>query len=176
MKFFKKELWARINSDDENEREQANAEWDQNNAAYYEHLKQLRPRLPVNASRFFGKISLHDGTLLSISLGDAIDSTEEIPLRKRKTRIRMIVAFLDNPETYILQYSGIRQIFIDFPSATPLFYDLGDSFGYWGYDELTDAGDGFLRHEVLFDSGATIAIEFKHFKYNKKLKKKSNVK
>jgi hypothetical protein len=175
MKYFKKELWAASNSDDGNERKQAEAEWYRKFSEYEKQLEQIRLRLSASASKFFGKVSLHDGTLLSLSVGDALDSTEEIPIRRRKTQMRIIVTSIDNPGTYTLQYSGIRQAVVDFPSATPLFYDLGDSFGDWGYDELTDAGDGFFRHEVLFASGATIAIEFKHFKHKRIPKKKNSV-
>jgi hypothetical protein len=30
-----------------------------------------------------------------------------------------------------------------------------------GYHELSDAGDGFLRHEVLLSSGAVLLVEFR---------------
>ncbi len=175
MKYFKKEMWAAPNFGTDEEAEQADAEWKVNLAEYEKQLELLRPRLSVNASKFFGKIHLHDGTLLSFSVGDAIDSKEEIPLKKRKTKVRIVATSIDNNATYILNYSGLRHVNVDFPSDDPLFWELGDSFGDWGYDELTDAGDGFFRHEVLFASGATIAIEFRHFKYNRLPKKKSNV-
>src|SRR6266508_1038944 len=121
MKYFKKELWAALNSDDKDERSRADAEWDRNRAQYQAQFEQLKLRLSPAASRFFGKVSLHDGTLLSLSVGDALDSTEEIPLNKRKTRIRIRVTSIDNCATYTLNYSGIRQVIVDFPSATPLF-------------------------------------------------------
>jgi len=175
MKFFTKEMWAAPNFGTNEEAEQADLVWKQNIAEYEKQLEQLRPRLSANASKFFGKIFLHDGTLLSFSVGDALDSTEEIPIKKRKTRVSMVVTSIDNNATYILNYSGIRHVKVEFPSDKPLFWELGDSFGDWGYDELTDAGDGFLRHEVLFASGATIAIEFQHFKYNRQPKKKRSV-
>lgn len=175
MKYFKKELWAAPNFGTDEEAEQADAEWKLNLAEYQTQLELLRPRLSSNASKFFGKVWLHDGTLLSFTVGDAIDSTEEIPLKKRKTRVRMVVTSIDNNATYILSYTGIRHVNVDFPSDKPLFWELGDSFGDWGYDELTDAGDGFFRHEVLLASGATIAIEFRHFKHKRIPKKKSNV-
>jgi hypothetical protein len=38
-------------------------------------------------------------------------------------------------------------------------------FGAWGYDELTVAKEGSFRHEVLFASGSTLAIEFKNFSF-----------
>jgi hypothetical protein len=34
-------------------------------------------------------------------------------------------------------------------------------FGDWGYHELSDAGGGFLRHEVLFATGVILLFEFK---------------
>jgi hypothetical protein len=37
----------------------------------------------------------------------------------------------------------------------------GNGFEDWGYHELNDAGDGFLRHEILFSSGAVVLIEFR---------------
>jgi hypothetical protein len=57
----------------------------------------------------------------------------------------------------------LRQVLIDYPSQDPLFYSSGEGFGDWGYDELSDAGDGFLRHEILFATGSVIAFEFKEF-------------
>jgi len=175
MKYFKKEFWAAMNSDNKDEIAKADADWDRNLADYQKQLEQLRPRLSASASRFFSKVGLHDGTLLSFSLGDALDSTEEIPISRRKTRVRMKVTSGYNGATYTLNYSGIRHIIVDFPSKNPLFYELGGSFGSWGYDELTDAGDGFFRHEILFGSGATITIEFQWFKYERQPKRKSSV-
>lgn len=175
MKYLKKELWAAQQSDNKDERDRAWEEWNHNCADYLQQLETLKPSLSRPAQRFFGRVHLHDGTLLSLSVGDALDSIEEIPLNKRNTRVRIRVTSCDNGATYTLNYSGIRHVSVDFPSGSPLFYEIGDSFGDWGYDELTDGGDGFLRHEVLFASGATIAIEFRHFKYNKQPKKKSSV-
>jgi hypothetical protein len=55
----------------------------------------------------------------------------------------------------------LRRLAIDFPTDEPLFYREGAGFGDWGYHELTDAGDGCMRHEVLFSSGAVLLFEFK---------------
>src|ERR1700679_3397251 len=49
-----------------------------------------------------------------------------------------------------MAYGALRRVAIDYPSGSPLFYSPGEGFGDWGYHERTDAGDGFLRHEILF--------------------------
>lgn len=43
----------------------------------------------------------------------------------------------------------------------PLMDSAHRGFDDLGYHELTDAEHGFLRHEMLFASGAEICIEFK---------------
>jgi len=43
----------------------------------------------------------------------------------------------------------------------------GDHIGDWGYDEVTAVDENYLRHEVLFSTGTTILIEFKHFSYER---------
>ena len=53
----------------------------------------------------------------------------------------------------------MRRVLIDFPSDDPLFNRGAGGFDDLGYHELTDA-DGFLRHELLFSSGAILAFEF----------------
>jgi len=50
---------------------------------------------------------------------------------------------------------------LPYPSEDPLLFYSGDGFEDWGYHELSDAGDGFLRHEVLFSSGSVVLIEFR---------------
>jgi hypothetical protein len=59
-----------------------------------------------------------------------------------------------------LSYKTVRRILVDYPTEQPLFYREGNGFGDWGYHELTDAGSGFLRHEVLFRTGAVLLFEF----------------
>jgi hypothetical protein len=58
-------------------------------------------------------------------------------------------------------------VLFDFPSGEPLFHEEGGRIDDWGYDELTAAGKLYLRHEVLFSSGATALIEFQKFSYKR---------
>jgi hypothetical protein len=62
---------------------------------------------------------------------------------------------------WTLHYAHVRRVMVDFLFEAPLSYGPGGGFEDWGYHELTDAGDGFLRHEVLFSSGSTILVEFR---------------
>jgi len=145
---------------------------DRNVIEYAWQLKDIRVRLSANESKFFGNVSLHDGTLLSFSVGDALESTENGLIKKRQTKVKIIVKSAENGSIYTLNYSGIHRCSVDFPSATPLFYKPGDPFDDWGYDELTDAGNGLYQHEILFASGATISIIFQRFSYQIKLPQK----
>ena len=46
-----------------------------------------------------------------------------------------------------------------FPSEDPLFAPGTGGFDDLGYHKPTEANDGFLRHELLFRSGAILAFE-----------------
>ena len=73
----------------------------------------------------------------------------------------MVVLDGDDKFVWNLSYRGVRRFVIDYPSEDPMFYFEGQGFGDWGYHELTDAGDGYLRHEILFATGSTILLESK---------------
>jgi hypothetical protein len=77
--------------------------------------------------------------------------------------IKVKLTVLDANDRFIweLSYASLRRIVVDFPTGDPLFYRKGEGFGDWGYHELTDSGNGFLRHEVLFATGAVLLFEFK---------------
>lgn len=167
MKYFKKELWAAFNSEDDEEYFRAEEEWARNVEEYRIQLDGLLPRLSANAARFFSKVSLHDGTLLSFAVGDALGSTSKLPRMKRQTRVQMTVVSGNNGATYTLNYSGIFRCSVDFPGSPTVFYEKGDPFGDWGYDELTDAGDGLFQHDILFECGATVSIVFTKFRYQR---------
>jgi len=77
--------------------------------------------------------------------------------------VRVELVVLDAMDEFVwhLSYSVLRRVVVDYPGQETLFYQEGEGFGDWGYHELTDAGNGFLRHEVLFASGSTLAVEFR---------------
>ena len=151
----------------------ASKKWEKNFVAYYEQLEQIRPRLSVEAYEFFAKITnprLHGDTLLSFSVGDGINISPPdlftFEKHHRETSVTMRVLCHHEDEIYILNYKQIGRTVFDFPTTEPLFHADEYPIADWGYDELTVVDDEYLRHEILFSSGAIIAIDFKEFSYS----------
>jgi hypothetical protein len=132
--------------------------------------------LSQDAYSFFKGFDLHDGELFELRL---IDGSRPAPLsapaRPWKTvmsyPVNVRLAVLDATDQFLwhLSYSNVRRVVIDYPSDEKLFYQQGEGFGDWGYHELTDAGNCFLRHEVLFRSGSALIVEFKDFDITKRV-------
>lgn len=165
MKYFTPKLWADYNSSVRSVWKKADKQWGRNVKSYVRQLKKILPKLSRNARRFFGKVDLHDGELLLISMGDILTFLKKW-IKVRTNFIEIKVLHSESLELYILSYSGIRNYKIEYSSCSPI-YDERDPYilGDWGYDELTMTKDKWLKHEILFGSGATIILEFKHFSY-----------
>jgi hypothetical protein len=136
---------------------------------YREQLERLESRISHTAWKFFDKVILHDGTLLAMHVGDDVD--KHFPklrtkiVNKRRLSVRLEVLNYEETRLYTLNYSRVRRVVFDYPSADP-WYTSGagcSPIDDWFADELTAVDEQFLRHEVLFSSGATIGIEFRKF-------------
>jgi hypothetical protein len=84
-------------------------------------------------------------------------------VNRRKLRIRLFVlSDAVDQHCHILDYRDVKRIDVNFPGKVQLFpIGMNTNFGDWGYDELTSPKKGLFHHEILFSSGATIAIEFR---------------
>ncbi len=73
----------------------------------------------------------------------------------------MELRVLDSQEKWLwtINYSGVRRVVTQYERPSVPFGGFG--FEDWGYHELSDAGAGLLRHEVLFRSESTLLVEFK---------------
>ena len=163
MRYFKQELWLGANAPAKARASQDR--WMLNLESYRVQLKALQPRLTPGIYRFFTQTSLHDGRLVSLSVGDQVHG------RSGNSRWSEPFAVIDAVDAYqkrhhILNYRGIRRLAFDYPSNEPLFHMTCGPIGDWGYDELTAAEDNFLRHEILFSSGTTLLIEFQEIKHH----------
>ncbi len=169
MRYFKNELWAELNSVVTAKR--SHAQWGRNLKRYVAQLEMLKPRLSKSALRFFTKVSLHDATLIAFTVGDRVGrypkDYNSFIKNQLRTSVQIEALNYEQDKIYSLKYTGIRRVVFEHPSSSPLFYDRGGPIVDWGYDELTSAGKTYLRHEILFSSGATISIEFKHFSYKR---------
>lgn len=171
MKYFTKELWAGVNGRGKYKEREAHEIWDRNLEAYTRQLELVRPRLSEESYRFFANESLHDGRLLAFIAGDGIDHdihrSARFDINARNTSVRLKVLNAELNALYTLDYTEVRRVLFDFPSHRPLFHREGDHIADWGYDELTAPDEKYLRHEVLFSSGATILVEFKVFSWRR---------
>ncbi len=168
-------MWSDFSSNNVSVSDRAEKQWDRNMKAYWKYIAKILPKLPSQARKFFKKTSLHDGDILSISIGDLWKNTKAGLIRK--TNYAEIKAI--HPESgdlYTIRYSCLRECKIEYHAdkrdRKQNYFVLGD----WGYDELFLTKDKWLRHEILFASDMTILLEFKHFSYEvKKLKGKNDL-
>jgi hypothetical protein len=103
-------------------------------------------------------------------IGDAqVGATRDIVNRRRTTVRLFVLSDRVNQHCYKLEYRNIERIELDFPGKVGLFpIGAQANFGDWGYDELTSTRKEIFRHEILFASGASIAIEFREFSFSRK--------
>jgi hypothetical protein len=176
MKYFTKELWSDLQDVDKGHA--ADEQWRAALVDYRAQLQALQPRLSALAFEFFADAAVHDGTLQHFRIGDRDSETAPVLVRRPRgdeewysrdypVVVDLQVAEGGGPTRWHLAYRYVRRVLADFPTERPLFYDDGDGFEDWGYHELTDAGDAFLRHEVLFSSGATLLTEFREITVTK---------
>lgn len=179
MRYFTPQLWIAFQGP---RRDAAIKTWDRRFKLYRNNLNKILPRLSPLARRFFrDALVLHDGILTRMELGDRIDDVEGEPtgrelVNRRKLDIRLFVLAevvkkgrVTGNCWYVLQYRKVERIDLNFPGSLELF-PVGShpNFGDWGYDELTYTKARLFRHEILFASGATIAIDFRDFSFRRK--------
>ena len=160
MKYFTKDYWLRLQDLSNSERN--DREWEQLLVAYRENLSTLRSRLSPEAMAFFDDANVHDGHLAEFRIGQQSPLTpwDGSPDTEHPVTVQLTVRDATGHAAWLLKYSNVRRVVVDYPSEAELFPIGGEGFGDWGYHELTDAGGGFLRHEVLFATGATLLVEF----------------
>ncbi len=160
MKYFTPSMWRGSQTGGNHK------QWEQAFHEYHYQLVALKDRLSEEAYGFFDQADVHDGELLEFRI---IDGSRPAPLSGPKLAwetptnypVKIELAVFDAWDRFIwrLSYSTLRRTVVDFPGQEAMHYQAG-GFGDWGYHELTDAGGGFLRHEILFGNGSILAIEF----------------
>jgi len=160
MRFFTKAMWCGWQESGGLSQEEDRS-WSQSLEEYRQQAEHLRHRLPAKAFEFFLDAPTHDGSLRSFCVAqDEIEPWDGSSEAAYPVRVDLTMAE-ESGTVWRVTYRHVRRVVIDYPSNEPLFIIGGEGFGDWGYDELTDAGDGFFRHEVLFATGATLLVEFR---------------
>jgi hypothetical protein len=171
MKYFTPQLWIGFNSP---RRQAAFKTWDKRFKAYKRTLRTILPRLNPQGRRFFQNVLvLHDGTLTRLEVGNRIwDPGREGrrgDINRCKVAVRMFVLSDSFDRVCELEYKEVTRVDLNFPGKLELFpFGKFPNFGDWGYDELTLVGKRLFRHDILFASGATIAIEFQDFGFSRR--------
>jgi hypothetical protein len=168
MKYFTRAQHDEFNRDGPVDYEALNKECNVQDELYRKQLEELMPRLSDSARTFFDSVSLHDGTLLVMRIGDDIhkqySALSTLVVNRRRLSVELEALNRQESHLYTLQYVRIHRFVFDFPSAEPWYLrhsDRGDNpIDDWMADELTALNDQILRHEVLFSSGSTLVIEF----------------
>src|SRR5580692_5902160 len=162
MKYFTKELWR---SSQGSANRNSHLDWQQAFERYAIQLKSLESRLSSDAYRFFAEADVHDGELMELTLKDASRpaplSEPSRPWQSPETSpVQVRLTVLDGMDKLVwtLSYATVRRTMVEYPGADPLFPGCAPGFGDWGYHELTDAGGGFFRHEILFASGSVLLV------------------
>jgi hypothetical protein len=168
MRYFTRQQHDAYNSTDPAMAAAAIAELNRSCDMYRRQLDLLKARLPESVWTFFDSVSLHDGTLIALRVGDDIDKRfptyGSILVNKRHLSVDLEV--LNREETLLcaLRYDRLHRVAFDFPTAEPWysrFADRGSNpIDDWMSDELTAIDERLLRHEVLFSSGATLLLDF----------------
>jgi len=167
MRYFTREQHDRANSADLSEAASSLDEFKRCGELYRRQLDGLKTRL-ADAWKFFDTVSLHDGTLLALRIGDDIDKEFQISapgiVNRRTLSVGLEALHHTETELYTLRYERLHRVLFDFPSPESWYMRFSDRarnpIDDWMADEITAIDDQVLRHEVLFSSGSTLLLEF----------------
>lgn len=176
MKYFTYELVAAANDwieQTDQQRRHAERRFGRIADEYRSELEELKTRLSKPAWQFFrngfGDTGLHDGQLLSFSIGDGLDYTPDgtSPFRINHQRSLARIEFLNYKQAFHHEFElrGLKR------ASTNLYVEedirshnrIGDLFIY----EMTAANEVYLRLGFLFATGGEIEIEFRRLVYRR---------
>lgn len=175
MKYFTNELFAMAGVDDDRnkeQREQADQRFCLAVEAYNRELELLKSRLSKRAWYFFrhgfAKTGLHDGRLLSFSIGDGMGykTNGKLPFKVNSQKTRVRIEFINYEQTlhYVFELHGLRRANMNlFVDQTSRAKSIGDLHSY----ELTGAEDEDLELGFLFATGAEMNFEFRRLVFSK---------
>jgi hypothetical protein len=158
MKFFTPELFVRLNSDNDDEIDQAEADWEAARKKYQKHFKRIEAKLPRPLVKLCNAVPLHDAVVerprhLAWTVYENDDRGEHswTILSVRQPDAAYDLVYLDPVEP-----SQLNRL-VDSPVFT-------EENVIWLYDEVSYQR-GICMHEILFSNGVVLTIRFKGFKY-----------
>jgi len=162
MKYFTKEVCCfGLQAGDPKRSAEAKRRVKYNAQQYTKNLNKILPRMPCKSRSFFKRnCQLADGSIQQITFSNIYLQS------KTKNIVEISVIHPENGKQYVLKYRNIRKCIFEYPSDAPMYYEENKcGFGKWFADELTMSKDGWFTHEILFDTGASLLLEFRSFSY-----------
>lgn len=157
MKYFKYELWGKMNSEIESERLFAEQEWEKNIKEYFVQFQMLKDRLPKSFRKLYminnGFHDLHPKKI------EVINTDYGFGKCGNKDSVSIKIVLNDRNIQWELQYKNIKKLQIQYQAVNDI-NELRKGFNDFGYDEFLAVDDKILSHEILFASGSMILIHF----------------
>lgn len=176
MKYFTYKLISAANDwieQTEEERDQAKKRFDSAVEDYHNELETLSSRVSQKAWNFFryggNEYGLHDGRLLSLTVGDGLDystdGTSPFLLNFQRTLARIEFLNCEQNFHYVFDLRGVRNVCSNlFTDETLYAKSIGDLYTY----ELTEVDKNTLQIGFLFATGAAIISQFKKLVFRRK--------
>jgi hypothetical protein len=101
---------------------------------YHGALEELRPRISKQAWNFFARGRLHDGRLISLSIGDGLDyqadGTSSFRVNYQRTVARVMFLNYEQDLLYTFELTGVSQMRNDLIRCEAPNWCLGPLFTY----------------------------------------------
>lgn len=158
MRFFTPELFVKLNSESDDEVDDAEAQWEATRKAYQKHFRNIETKLPRPLVKLCNTVPLHDASVVRpLNPVWMVHENDE-----RGERSWAVLSVRLEDAAYDLIYlDPIAPTRIARPVDSSVF---SEENVIWLYDEVSFKR-GVCTHEILFSNGAVLSIEFKGFKY-----------
>jgi hypothetical protein len=144
MRYFTDDLWSKINSTSQKERDEAIFEWNINDKEYSKKFLKT----------YLFNHGFHDFELKNIELKHKKYGYYKHP-------ISVDIYVTDDIDTYKITYKCIKKFNVSFEEIEQ-GWSGRRGFDTWGYSEFLPVNEQTLSHEILFASGSTILVHFKN--------------
>lgn len=163
MKYLKAELWRGYNSDSKEEFEETKAQWEKNSKEYALIFEKVKERLPKGFLKIYMKEhGFHDYNLKNFQVIHAKEGF--------RNPIAVSIKIEDGKNTWNIMYKAVTKVQVNYEDEQAK-ENIKRRFQYgfddYGYNEFLEVDEKILSHEILFASGATILVHFKHISINR---------
>jgi hypothetical protein len=123
MRYFTRQQHDAHNSSDPDIVAAAMVDFEHSCDLYRRQFDALKHRLPDDVWTLFNTVSLHDGTLLALRVGDDIEkhfpTYGSVLVNKRQLSVELEVLNQDETWLFAIRYERLHRVTFDFPTADP---------------------------------------------------------